>query len=176
MSEPVTILVVDDDHALREQLTRAFARRGLDARGAASAEQARERAAEDSPELAVVDLRIGGDNGLEVVRDLLRIDPATKIVVLTGYGSIATAVKAMRLGAVDYLTKPADVDDLLAAFAHADAAIAPAEELRPASLARVEWEHIQRVLADCDGNVTHAAQQLGIHRRSLQRKLRRAPE
>lgn len=175
--EGASVLVVDDDDSLREQLSRAFARRGFTARSAATVESAIELAADESPELAVVDLRIGEESGLTAVRDLLRIDPTTKIVVLTGYGSIATAVRAMRLGAIDYLTKPADLDDLLAAFEHADAPRESRDQDRAApSLARVEWEHIQRVLADCGGNVTQAAKVLGLHRRSLQRKLRRPPD
>jgi two-component system response regulator RegA len=118
----------------------------------------------------------GGD-GLEVVRQLREIDPTTRVVVLTGYGSIATALEAVRLGATHYLTKPADVDELLAAFARGDAEEAPAArpQVVAATLARVEWEHIQRVLTDCGGNVSQAARQLGLHRRSLQRKLAKYP-
>ncbi|MEZ4446559.1 MAG: response regulator [Polyangiaceae bacterium] len=172
-----SVLVVDDDEDLREQLVRAFRRRGYEVRGAATVDAAIELAADESPELAVVDLRIGGASGLTVVRDLLRIDPMTRVVVLTGYGSIASATKAMRLGAVDYLTKPADVEDLIAAFAQTERPVLDARELDhdPPSLARAEWEHINRVLEDCGGNITHAAEKLKIHRRSLQRKLRRPP-
>jgi two-component system response regulator RegA len=122
-----------------------------------------------------------GKSGLEVVRELHRIDPATKIVVLTGYGSIATALEAVRLGATHYLTKPADVDEVIASFDRGEAgsksegAIAESKAPKTPSLARVEWEHIQRVLVDCDGNITKAAERLGIHRRSLQRKLAKFP-
>jgi two-component system response regulator RegA len=118
---------------------------------------------------------------LEVVRELHRIDTATKIVVLTGYGSIATALEAVRLGATHYLTKPADVDEVIASFERgtepddADASTAQGEAPETPSLARVEWEHIQRVLTDCGGNITKAAEKLGIHRRSLQRKLSKFP-
>ncbi len=172
-----SVLVVDDDVRLRAHLARAFEGRGCWVRAAASAEEAIELAADESPELAVVDLRIGSDDGLAVVRDLLRIDPATRVIVLTGYGSIATAVKAMRLGAVDYLTKPADLDDILAAFGQLERPLVAGDGERSVpSLAAVEWEHIQRVLADCGGNVTKAAEVLGLHRRSLQRKLRRRPD
>jgi len=173
-----TVLVVDDDDALRERLVRAFVARGYGARGARDAAEAIQLARGESPELAVVDLRMPGSSGLELVRDLKEIDPATNVVVLTGYGSIATALEAVRLGATHYLPKPADVDDLLAAFARADtsgaAAPLPISHAVP-TLARTEWEHIQRVLADCSGNVTKAARLLGIHRRSLQRKLAKAP-
>ncbi len=183
-----TILVVDDDDALRTRLVRAFTERALEARGAASAEEAIVLATSDSPELAVVDLRMPGSSGLQLVRELVTIDRATRVVVLTGYGSIATALEAIRLGAVHYLTKPADADQILAAFDRAPASAEsssggsgsdPAEEPvvvgEVASLARAEWEHIQRVLTDCGGNVSQAARLLGIHRRSLQRKLSKYP-
>jgi two-component system response regulator RegA len=124
----------------------------------------------------LVDLRMPGMSGLDVVRELHAIDPTTRIVVLTGYGSIATALDAVRLGAVHYLTKPAEVDEILAAFAR-DRPPAPDAEptYEPPSLGRVEWEHINRVLADCGGNISQAARVLGIHRRSLQRKLAKYP-
>ncbi|MFZ4514681.1 MAG: response regulator transcription factor, partial [Geothrix sp.] len=123
----------------------------------------------ESPELAVLDLRMPGESGLDLLRRLKAIDPTTKILMLTGYGSIATALEAVRLGAVHYLTKPVDVDEILAAF---DRDGAPAETLdtETPSLARVEWEHLQRVLNDCEGNLSEAARRLGMHRRSLQRK------
>jgi two-component system response regulator RegA len=176
-AERRTVLVIDDDDVFRERLLRAFSERGLDARGAASVHAAVAAATEDSPELAVVDLRMPDALGLEAVRQLHEIDPSTSIVVLTGYGSIATALEAMRLGATHYLTKPADADEILAAF---DRGGQPAESpatvgLETPSLARAEWEHIQRVLTDCNGNVSQAARLLGIHRRSLQRKLWKRP-
>jgi two-component system response regulator RegA len=172
-----TLLVVDDDEVFRRRLARAFAERGFVVREAADGDAALALAREESPELAVVDLRMPGAGGLEVVRGLREIDPTTRIVVLTGYGSIATAVEAMRLGAVHYVAKPADADDLLAAFARAEtsAAAVPTADAAVPSLARVEWEHIQRVLTDCGGNVSQAARLLGLHRRSLQRKLAKYP-
>jgi len=172
-----TILVVEDDDVLRGQLLHAFAERGLEARGAANAEAAIVAATADSPELAVVDLRMPDRSGLDVVRDLKGIDAGTAVVVLTGYGSIATALEAIRLGATHYLTKPADADEILAAFereTHAAPSSATLEHETP-SLARAEWEHIQRVLTDCNGNVSQAARLLGLHRRSLQRKLSKRP-
>lgn len=174
---PRSILVVDDDDRFRERLVRAFVERGHEAGGARNVEEARQRAKGESPEWAVVDLRMPGPSGMELVRDLLAIDPATRVVVLTGYGAIATAVEAVRLGAADYLTKPADADQILAAL-EGTSKLAPDERATVGevpSLARVEWEHIQRVLADCNGNVTQAARALGIHRRSLQRKLSKHP-
>lgn len=177
-SEPVSILLVDDDDTFRERLARALTQRGYDVRSAASPSEALAIAAAESPELALVDLRMPGGSGLELVRDLIRIDPSTNVVVLTGYGSIATALEAVRLGATHYLSKPADVDEILAAFARkhqsGDEVIAPLPDAVP-SLARIEWEHIQRVLTDCGGNVSHAARLLGVHRRSLQRKLGKYP-
>lgn len=167
-----TILVVDDDVTFRERLLRAFAARGLEAIGAATGAEAKRLATAESPELAVVDLRLGQDDGLDVVRELHSIDPTTRILVLTGYGSIATAVEAVRRGAFDYLQKPADADEILARLEGAGAA---REEVAVPSLARVEWEHIQRVLLDSGGNVSAAARLLGMHRRSLQRKLAKRP-
>ena len=147
-------------------------------REAPDVDTALDAARSDPPEYALVDLRLGTRSGLEVVRGLADLDAATAIVVLTGYDSIATALEAVRLGATHYLTKPADVDDLLAAFARAAGGTAVAADATPDStptLARVEWEHINRVLSDCGGNVSQAARILGIHRRSLQRKLAKYP-
>lgn len=179
----LTVLVVDDDATFRTRLVKAFESRGFEVRAAADAPVAIELARAESPELAVVDLRMPGGSGLEVVRELKAIDQSTNIVVLTGYGSIATALEAVRLGATHYLTKPADLEDILAAFARAHKT--PEELSSPAmsattehgvpSLARAEWEHINRVLTDCGGNITQAARLLGLHRRSLQRKLAKYP-
>ncbi len=172
---PRSLLIVDDDQILRDRLGRAFERRGFDVRTAAGHEEALSLAKDDSPEYAVVDLKMPGPGGLQVVRDLKDVDAATKIVVLTGYGSIATALEAVRLGATNYLSKPADVEDILAAFEKGEGpALAPVEtKYKAPSLARVEWEHINRVLSDCGGNISEAARRLGIHRRSLQRKLQK---
>jgi two-component system response regulator RegA len=176
-----SILLVDDDERFRSRMARAFEERGYEAQQADGHDAAIAIAESESTEYAVVDLRMPGKSGLEVVRELRRIDPATKIVVLTGYGSIATALEAVRLGATHYLTKPADVDEVIASFGRGDAEAAaepPAvqgETPETPSLARVEWEHIQRVLTDCGGNITKAAEKLGIHRRSLQRKLSKFP-
>ena len=157
---------------------RALAARGFDVLGAGSADEGVDLARRHRPRRAVVDMRMPGKNGLELISELAAIDPDMQIVVLTGYGSIATAVEAVRRGAVDYLTKPADTDQILARFDDAPAtgasATGVAAEGTP-SLARVEWEHIQRTLEDCDGNISQAARKLGIHRRSLQRKLGKLP-
>jgi two-component system response regulator RegA len=168
-----SLLLVDDDAVYRERLARAISARGYEVRTAADADAAAAQAEADSPEYAVLDLRMPGESGLDLLRRLRAIDPTTRVLMLTGYGSIATALEAVRLGAVNYLTKPADVDDILAAF-HPEAE--PGEvgtDLETPSLARVEWEHIQRVLSDCEGNLSEAARRLGLHRRSLQRKAAR---
>ncbi|UJR86485.1 response regulator transcription factor [Sandaracinus amylolyticus] len=173
-----SILVVDDDDVLRERLARALAQRGLAVRTARDADEAASLAHAESPELALVDLRMPGPSGLALIRTLLEIDPHTRVVVLTGYGSIATALEAVRLGAVHYLQKPADVDEILAAFHRDELPLSPEIPLPTTSvpsLARAEWEHIQRVLTDCGGNVSQAARLLGLHRRSLQRKLSKYP-
>jgi two-component system response regulator RegA len=182
VSERPSLLVVDDDDVLRERLVRAFRDRGYDAVGVPDGDRALVLAAADPPEFALVDLRMPGRPGLEVVRELIALDPATQVVVLTGYGSIATAVEAIRIGAKHYLTKPADADEILRAL---QGETAPASldggathavaELETPSLARTEWEHIQRVLSDVNGNVSEAARRLGLHRRSLQRKLAKYP-
>jgi len=176
MPDGPSLLIVEDDDTLRARLTRAFRERGLEVRAAASAHEAEAIAREDPPELALVDLRIGDDSGLDVVRALRDIDEATRVVVLTGYGSVATAVEAVRRGAVQYLTKPADADEILAAFSRDADGRAPATPLQPMTLDRVEWEHINRVLVDCGGNVSEAARVLGLHRRTLQRKLAKFPQ
>lgn len=172
-----SLLIVDDDEPWRRRLERAFRERGFEVRSAGNYDDALELARVDSPEMAVVDLRMPGRSGLEVVRDLHEIDPHTRILVLTGYGSIATAIDAVRLGATNYLPKPADIDEILAAFDKGEAPpLSPPEpEFEAPSLARAEWEHINRVLADCSGNISEAARRLGIHRRSLQRKLQKYP-
>jgi two-component system, response regulator RegA len=184
MSDPreqrPSILIVDDDEVYRNRLARAFVDRGYDVRTAGDYDAAVAVATEDSPELAVVDLKMPGKSGLELVKALREIDPSTKTIVLTGYGSIATAIDAVRLGATYYLSKPADADDILGAFARGEAPpldppAADSPDYRAPSLARAEWEHINRVLSDAGGNISEAARRLGIHRRSLQRKLQKYP-
>ena len=175
-----SLLVVDDDAVFRERLARAFTERGYDVRTAGTGDEAVAAAESESPEFAVVDLRMPGMHGLEVVERLHAIDGTTRIVVLTGYGSIATAVDALRRGAVNYLTKPADVEQILAAL-RSDVDPASPVDSRSVSmehvptLARVEWEHIERVVRDSGGNISKAAKALGLHRRSLQRKLAKHP-
>ncbi len=165
------ILLVDDNDIFRERMALGFTRRGYTVYTAACYQEAIAVIREYHPSRAVVDLKMPGKSGLDLIRDSLHILPDLKIVILTGYGSIATATNAIRLGALSYLSKPADIDEILNAF-HLDAG--PQDQdpaFSPPTLQRVEWEHIQRVLSDCNGNISAAARKLNIHRRTLQRKL-----
>lgn len=173
IDQAYSILLADDDEVFRQRLALAFSRRGFTVYQAGDFDSAMVVLREYEPELAVIDLRMPGRSGIELVAEARRLQPALKIVVLTGYGSIVTASQAIKLGALQYLPKPADVDEILLAFSKDDELSIAIDhnELSPPSLARVEWEHIQRVLADCDGNISEAARKLNIHRRSLQRKL-----
>ncbi len=170
------LLIVDDDASFRKHLGRALQRRGLEIHRAADYDEAMIIIEKLPIELCVIDLRMPGRSGLELLRDALDERPALECVVLTGYSSIATAVDAVRLGALNYLQKPADADDILAAFERGrlPPMQQPQRDYEPPTLDRAEWEHIQRVLADCGGNISEAARRLGIHRRTLQRKLDRA--
>ena len=172
-----SILIVDDDDAFRRRLARAMTDRGWDVSEAEGYDAAIAVARVDSPEHAVIDLKMPGRSGLELARDLLAVDSTTRIVILTGYGSVATAVEAMHAGVEWYLPKPADADDILNAFQRAAGpplSTGPTDIEAP-SLERAKWEHIQRVLSDCGGNVSEAARRLALHRRSLQRILSRNP-
>ena len=170
-----SILLVDDDATLRERLARALRERGFDVRTAGSADEAMTLVRQESPEMAVLDLKMPGRSGLDLLREMKEHDPATKIIILTGYGSIATAVDATKLGAAGYLPKPVDADEVMAAFNREIGEVSPTKPMETPSLARAEWEHINRVLSDCGGNSSEAARRLGIHRRSLQRKLQKYP-
>ncbi len=174
-----SILVVDDTAILRERLSIAFEQRGFRVETAASYDDAVDVFSRRPTDLAVLDLRMPGKSGLELLGRLLQIRPKTRIIMLSGFGSIPASIDAVRAGAVNFLSKPADADDILGQFIRGDApsTLQSVVEFPAPSLARTEWEHIHRVLADCGGNISEAARRLGIHRRSLQRKLRkRAPE
>lgn len=178
MTEPgASFLVVDDDDIFCIVLARALERRGYAVTAARSVAEAQNFIADRQPDFAVIDLRIGSDSGLTLVQQLAALSPPAKSVVLTGYGSIATAVKAIKLGAVHYLTKPVEVDEILAALQSETLSTSepPAAQPKPLSVRRAEWEHIQRVLSNHGGNISAAARALGIHRRTLQRKLRKRP-
>jgi two-component system response regulator RegA len=171
------MLVVDDDEPYRARLARALRERGLEVAEAGAAADALEVARSFRPGRAVLDLRMADRSGLDLLSDLRLAHPALACVVLTGYGSIATALEAVRRGALDYLTKPADADEILRAFSQPAPDEDDGEESfgEVPSLHRVEWEHIQRVLVACGGNVSRAARLLGLHRRTLQRKLATRP-
>jgi two-component system response regulator RegA len=170
------ILIIDDDEAFRSALSRAFARRGLTPWLARNAAEARLLLAQQRPDACVLDLKIGAESGLHLLPELRHLAPRMRIVVLTGYASIATAVDAVKQGAVNYLAKPADADEILAALETTDILKQNAVlETPPMSVERLEWEHIQRVLAENGGNISETARALGMHRRTLQRKLQKRP-
>jgi two-component system response regulator RegA len=167
------MLIVDDDDTFRERLARAMRSRGFEVVQANGIEQVVALGPEPF-ERAVVDLRMPGASGIDVIRHLRALHPGLRAVVLTGYASIPTAVEAVRAGAFNYLAKPAHADAILAAFEEPAAQDTEGAPETP-SLASVEWEHIHRVLTDCEGNISEAARRLGLHRRSLQRKLYKYP-
>tara|TARA_R110002049_G_scaffold309268_1_gene519499 strand:- start:1005 stop:1637 length:633 start_codon:yes stop_codon:yes gene_type:complete len=174
-----SILLVDDTLVLRERMSLAMEQRGFRVETAGNFDEAVDVFRRRPTDLAVLDLRMPGRSGLELLRKLLQIAPETRVIILSGFGSIPASIDAVRAGAVNFLSKPADADDILSAFMRGDEPSVPDGAIAfPApSLARNEWEHIHRVLSDCGGNISEAARRLGIHRRSLQRKLRkRAPE
>ena len=179
-------MVVDDDAAFRTRLVKALAARGIEARGAASGEEALAAAPAFAPGAAIVDLRMHGMSGLDLVRELTAQQPGIQVLVLTGYGSIATAVEAVRRGAMNYLNKPVDTEQILAAFGReGESWRAAARRARPRLPMRAPWKSppspassgntSRRVLFDCEGNISLAARRLGLHRRSLQRKLAKLP-
>jgi two-component system response regulator RegA len=170
------VLVIDDDAVFAATLSRSLARRGAATAVAGSTAQALEALAGFEPTHAVLDLKLGTENGLATLRELLARRPGLRVLLLTGYASLATAVEAIKLGACNYLAKPVDAQGVLAALGDVPApAATPVPDDRGPSLKRLEWEHIQRVLAECDGNISAAARRLGLHRRTLQRKLGKRP-
>ncbi|WP_375143748.1 ActR/PrrA/RegA family redox response regulator transcription factor [Acuticoccus sp. MNP-M23] len=169
------LLIVDDDAAFGQRLARAMEKRGFETEVADSAASAAAEVDRNPPDFAVVDMRLGDGNGIEVVERLRKRKPEARAIILTGYGNIATAVTAVKIGAVDYLAKPADADDVFAALTR-EADDHPAPPENPMSADRVRWEHIQRVYEMCDRNVSETARRLNMHRRTLQRILaKRAP-
>ncbi|MCA1769112.1 MAG: response regulator transcription factor [Halomonas sp.] len=169
------LLIIDDDEMFCHVLERAMRRRGFEVLVAHDAEQALALAHQQKPTLATLDLKLEHDSGLKLLPDLLEIVPECRVVVLTGYSSIATAVEAIKLGALNYMCKPADADEILAAFDKeaGDPETGVAEQ--PPSINRIAWEHIQKVLHEHDGNISATARALGMHRRTLQRKLQKRP-
>ena len=173
------ILIVEDDEVFAETITRALKGRGFICFHAQSVEKANELIQSEIPDFAILDLNLNGETSLKLIPTLRKISSEIRILMLTGYASIATAVEAIKLGADNYLAKPADTDEILAAmFADFKKEVADSTEepkLETMSVRRLEWEHIQRVLMDNDGNVSATARQLNMHRRTLQRKLQKKP-
>jgi len=173
--EKMRLLIVDDDELFCEVLADALTDRGYAVFSAHDSTTAMTLAQAHEPEYAVIDLRIGHESGLELVSNLHALNANTRIIVLTGYASVATAVEAIKLGAVHYLAKPANADEIVVALHkdEGDAGVLPPDS--PLTVKRLEWEHLQKVLAACDGNISAAARTLRMHRRTLQRKLAKRP-
>ena len=169
------LLLVDDDETFCTVLKSALEKRHYDVLVAHNVADGIALAEQDLPEYAVIDLRIGHDSGLELVKKLISLDDNTRIVMLTGFASIATAVEAIKLGATHYLTKPANADEILTALHKNEGDTSTAISEAPLSVKRLEWEHLQKVLLQNDGNISAAARALNMHRRSLQRKLDKRP-
>jgi two-component system response regulator RegA len=169
------LLLVDDDPTFCNVLARALESRGYEVSVAHSSAVATLLIEQLMPQFAVFDLRLPDKSGLHLVSQLRRASESTRIVVLTGYGSISTAIDAIKLGATYYLTKPANADEIVAALKSGDPEVDDASQPEPVSLSRVEWEHIQRVLTEAGGNISAAARAMHMHRRTLQRKLGKNP-
>ena len=170
-----SLLIVDDDNPFRDRLARAMEKKGFMVFQAESVKKGIDLANSDKPDFGVVDLRLNDGNGIEVVKEIQKVNPNSKVIMLTGYGNIPTAVAAIKLGAIDYLSKPADADDVeRALLADPNKKAAPPEN--PMSADRVKWEHIHRVFELCNRNVSETARRLKMHRRTLQRILsKRSP-
>lgn len=165
------LLIIEDDAVFARTLARSFERRGYAVEVLNGPEEVEATAKAFAPTRAVVDLRLGGSSGLVCVKQLHDLDPTMRIVVLTGFASISTAVEAVKLGATNYLMKPANTDDIEAAFDKVDGDVETELKARPTSIKTLEWEHIHQTLADTNYNLSEAARRLGLHRRTLARKL-----
>ena len=174
------LLIIDDDATFGRVLARALSSRGFEVINAVNADEARALTRRHQPRYCVLDLKLGEENGLRLIPDLQRLVPDMRILLLTGYASIATAVEAIKRGAHDYLAKPVDADAAVRALVDGDGPHADDDDVldapeAPLALRRLEWEHIHRVLTECDGNISETARRLGMHRRTLQRKLSKHP-
>lgn len=169
------LLLVDDDEVFCSVLAQALRKRGFDVDVAHDIDAGFATAKRHPPAYALIDLCLPDASGLMLVERLNALSQDIRIVVLTGYASIATAVEAVKLGAIHYLTKPAEIEDIVNAFDRDDGDVSVPHALRPMSVNRLEWEHIQKVLLECDGNISLTARRLGMHRRTLQRKLQKRP-
>ena len=171
----VRLLLVDDDEIFLDVLSKAMGRRGYDVLPSSTITDAVNQARKMNPAMAVVDLKLKGESGLDLIPLLVEINPQMKIVVLTGYSSIATAVTAIKRGAADYLSKPVTAGDVIKALSGESQREEALEEFSPMSIERMEWEHIQKVLQENNGNISATAKKLNMHRRTLQRKLNKSP-
>lgn len=173
--EQPSLLIVDDDSVFCEVLTKAMVKRGFEVICAHTIASAMEKVESLVPEYAIIDLKLADESGLTLVEKIRKLDPGTRIIMLTGYASIATAIEAIKLGATHYLAKPVDVNEILAAFertsGEANVPISP----NPLSVDRLEWEYIHRILAENNNNISVTARILNMHRRTLQRKLAKKP-
>ncbi len=169
------LLIIEDDEAFSTALKNALEKKGFTVFSSSTLDNAIETANNYTPDFALVDLRLGNDSGLQIIPTLKELNSKIKIVVLTGYASIATAVEAIKLGAIQYLTKPASSDEIYQAFFKPDGNVEQKLEPNPMSVKRLEWEHIQKVLYENEGNLSATARALGMHRRTLQRKLSKRP-
>jgi len=174
MDKP-NLLLVDDDETFCSVLKPALEKRNFQVSVANDVKNGMSLAEQTEPEYAVIDLRIGHDSGLEMVKKLISLDGNTQIVMLTGFASIATAVEAIKLGAIHYLTKPANADEIVNALYKNEGDSSVAINQNPLSVKRLEWEHLQKVLMQHEGNISAAARALNMHRRTLQRKLDKRP-
>ena len=175
ITEKPSLLLTEDDELFARVLCKALEKRDYQVTVAHSVEEAISVTQDNSPEFAVVDLNMPGQSGLVLVKYLMELDSHTRVVVLTGYASITTAVEAIKLGAIHYLAKPADADEVINAFYKDKGDENIDINFKPQSVNRLEWEHIQKVLKDNDGNISATARALGMHRRTLQRKLQKKP-
>lgn len=169
------LLLVDDDETYCRVLKSALEKRNYEVLVANDVQSGIALAEQNLPEYAVIDLRIGHESGLELVKKLISLDANTACVMLTGFASIATAVEAIKLGAIHYLTKPANADEILAALHKNEGDVSVSISENPLSVKRLEWEHLQKILMQHDGNISAAARALNMHRRTLQRKLEKRP-
>jgi two-component system response regulator RegA len=168
-------LLVDDDAAFTSALSRALKRRGYNAYCASGGQQALDYCHAVAIDRAVLDLKLVGESGLNILKDIKGAQPNMDVLILTGYSSISTAVEAIKLGAINYLCKPASAEQIIAGFADLPDHSEISTDLSPPSVNRLEWEHIQRVMEDNKGNISATARSLGMHRRTLQRKLQKRP-
>jgi two-component system response regulator RegA len=175
INEYPSLLIIDDDTVFCDVLAKAMTKRGFSVTCAHAIEDALKLAETSTPEYAIVDLKLSSESGLVLVEKLKTLDPGTRIVMLTGYASIATAVEAIKLGATHYLAKPVDAAEIMAAFERTVGESNTPISAHPLSVGRLEWEYIQRILTENDNNISVTARILNMHRRTLQRKLAKKP-